>query len=142
VSGSLTEAFEERLLADGALQALLASYNSTLAIFASRAAAGDAELPYLVISGPIATRSADTKTSRGVQTWYDVRCYAALSDTPGEVDAIAGAVRGALHRTKLLSVDGYRIEVVEVTGPVAADEERAQGRALTVRIIMREQEGS
>jgi hypothetical protein len=133
----LTAALYSRLAEDATLTSLLASYGGGPAIFSADPVPGDAELPYIVSAGEVTQTPADTKTTRGRQVWRDVRCYTTANGSAGAVEEIAERVRALLHR-HLLEVEDHETLIAEVSGPLAADEEDAYGRVLTVKLTMME----
>lgn len=134
---NLTAAIYDRLVTDATLAAMLATYGEDVAIFTTDPTPGDAELPYIVSAGEVAARSFDTKTTRGREVWRDIRCYAPATGSAVLVEQIAERVRALLHRHALV-VAGHETWVAEVSGPIAADEEDAYGRVVTVRLICME----
>lgn len=134
---ALTAAIHARLSADPVLVGLLATYRSQPAVFTVDPAPGDAHLPYIVSAGEVSTRPFDTKNSRGREIYRDVRCYTDATGSAVAVEAIAEQVRVLLHRY-ILSVDGFEVIVAECMGPVVANEAKAYGRILTLRLMMLE----
>jgi hypothetical protein len=133
-----TQAIYDRLAGDETLAGMLATYNDDPAIFTVDPAPGDASLPYIVTAGEFASAALDTKTTRGRQAWRDVRCYAEADGSAVTVEAIAERARELLHRDPL-EVEGFGAFVAECSGPVAADEQGAYGRIVTVRMMMTEE---
>lgn len=134
---SFAQAIYDRLVANGTLTALLATYNGSPAIFTTDPAPGDAELPYIVTAGDVIHLPADTKTSRGRDISRDVRCYAAADGSAIVVEAIAEQVRASLHRQPL-TISGFDWILSNCTGPIAADESDAYGRIITVGLMAQE----
>ena len=133
----ITEALYQRLAGDATLAGLLAEYRGQPAVFTTATAPGDAELPYIVTSGSVAEEPFDTKTSRGRVFTRDVRCYAAASGSARTVRQIAERVRALLHR-RTLEISGFAWLMAECSGPMAADEQDAYGRIVTVRMTVEE----
>lgn len=140
----LTETLYGKLVGDGELTAMLATYGGLPAVFTTDPAPGDAVLPYLVTAGEIVINPDDTKTDRGQEVLRDVRCYAAATGSAVLIEAIAARVRVILHRQPL-SIPGMTWLLSETTGPVVADEPggvsesvRAYGRVVTLRVRARE----
>ena len=134
----LTRAIYDRLAGDATLTGLLASYKGLPAIFTVDPAPGDAALPYIVSAGEVSQAPNDTKTTRGRSIMRDVRCYAEADGSAVVVEAIAERVRELLHRQPL-EIDGYRWILSDVTGPVAADEQDAYARIITLSLIAQEE---
>lgn len=134
----LTRAIYDRLSSDPTLTGLLASYKGLPAIFTVDPAPGDAALPYIVSAGEVSQAPNDTKTTRGRSIMRDVRCYAEADGSAVVVEAIAERVRALLHRQPL-EIDGYRWILSDVTGPVAADEQDAYARIITLSLIAQEE---
>ena len=134
---NLTEAVYDRMASDGTLAALIGTYKGEPAIFTADPAPGNASLPYIVSAGQVADSAFDTKTTQGRQVWRDVRCYTPAGGSPVTVEAIAERVRALFHRYRLV-VDGFETWVAEASGPVAADEDDAYGRIVTIRLILME----
>lgn len=135
--GALTGALYDHLAGDGTLTGLLATYRGGPAIFTTDPAPGDAEMPYLVTAGEVAAAPFDTKTTLGNVFWRDVRCYAEAGGSAAAVEGIADRVRELLHRQSL-AIPGFVWIWAECTGPVAADEEGAYGRVVTVKMVVEE----
>jgi len=134
---NLTEAIYDRLVADSDLADMLAEYDNGPAIFTTDPAPANAVLPYIVSAGHVAVSAHDTKTTRGRQIWRDVRCYAPASGSALVIESIAERVRNLLHRHNLQISNG-ETWVAEASGPIAADEEDAYGRIVTIRLIIME----
>ena len=133
----LTQAIYDRLAADATLTGMLATYKGEPAIFTTEPAPGDASLPYIITAGNVAAAPFDTKTTRGRTIVRDVRCYAAASGSAATVEAIAERVRTLLHR-RALEIPGFVWIWAECSGPIAADEQDAYGRIVTVRMTIEE----
>ena len=133
----LTAAVYDRMAGDATLVALLAEYEGEPAIFTADPAPGNATLPYIVSAGEVAQSASDTKTTRGRQVWRDIRCYAPATGSVETVEGIAERVRTLFHRHEL-EVDGYETYIAECSGPIAADEEDAYGRIVTLRLMLQE----
>jgi len=136
---ALTQAIYDRLSGDPTLQGLLAIYGGAPAIFTTDPAPGDAELPYLVSAGEVSTAPFDTKTTLGREVRRDVRCYADTNGSAALIEEIAEQVRSLLHRHEL-AINGFETWVAECTGPIVADEDRAYGRVVSIRLILMEVE--
>lgn len=134
---ALTQALYDKLADDGTLTDLLSTYHGEPAIFTTEPAPGDAEMPYIVTAGEVAQEPFDTKTTEGRIPTRDVRCYAPAGGSAITVEEIAGRVRALLHR-QAMSIDGYTWVMSECSGPIAADEQDAYGRIVTVRMIVEE----
>ena len=134
---ALTQAIYDKLAGDAPLAALLATYGALPAIFTTDPAPGDATLPYLVTAGSVAVTAFDTKTTLGRVVARDVRCYAAASGSAETVEEIAARVRTLLHRQALV-IPGFVWILSECAGPIAADEQDAYGRVVTVSLTMEE----
>lgn len=134
----LTSAIYDQLAGDGTLTALLAAYEGNPAIFTSDPAPGDAALPYIVTAGEVTQTPWDTKTTEGRMIIRDVRCYAAAEGSTVTVEAIAERVRALLHRQSF-AIDGYRVIVSEVTGPIGADDRDVYGRVLSLNLTVQKE---
>ena len=133
--GVITEGFYDVMAADATLTALLATYNGSPAIFTVDPAPDDAELPYIVTAGEIVSSAFDTKTTRGRELRRDVRCYAEADDSAVTVESMAERVYTLFHR-QTIAIEGFGVWVAECSGPIAADEEDAYGRVVTVRLLL------
>lgn len=133
----LTTAIHGKLSTDPTIASLLASYRGSPAVFTMDPVPGDAELPYIVSAGEVSQVPADTKTTIGVESTRDIRCYDAATGSPVVVEAVANRVRELFHRSEL-SVLGWTWVLSVVTGPTAADELDAYGRIITIRARLRE----
>ena len=134
---NLTEAIYTRMANDATLAALITEYKGEPAIFTTDPAPGEATLPYVISAGEVAQSPNDTKTTRGRQVWRDIRCYAPATGSAETVEEIAERVRTLFHRHEL-EVDGYETYIAECSGPIAADEEDAYGRIVTLRLMLQE----
>lgn len=135
--GVLTQVIYDKLAGDAALAALLGTYGGLSAVFTTDPAPGDAALPYIVTAGSVAESPADTKTTLGRVVTRDVRCYAAASGSAETVEEIAERVRALLHRQALV-IPGFVWVLSECAGPMAADEQDAYGRVVTISLTMEE----
>lgn len=133
----LTQAIYDTLAGDAALVALLSTYEGSPAVFTTDPGPGDAALPYIITAGEVAQSPWDTKTTRGRVATRDVRCYAAASGSAATVEAIAERVRALLHRQTLAIAD-FEWIMAECSGPIAADEQDAYGRIVTIRMKIEE----
>lgn len=134
---ALSEAIYDLLANDSTLTDLLAEHEGGPAIFTTDPPPGDAELPYIITAGEVSTAPYDTKTTLGRTVRRDVRCYTEASGSAAAVEEIVERVRTLLHRQPL-TVDGFENLVAECTGPIQADEDDANGRILTVRLVLME----
>jgi hypothetical protein len=132
---AVTQSFYDKMTTDPALAGLLATYGGAPAVFTADPAPGNATLPYLVTAGAVARVPFDTKTTRGLDLRRDVRCYAANDGSAFVVDAIAERVWNLFHR-QALTISGFGVWLTECSGPLAADEQQAYGRIVTVRLVM------
>lgn len=133
----LTSAIYDVLAGDGTLPTLLATYGGEPAVFTTEPAPGDATLPYIITAGEIATEPFDTKTTLGRIATRDIRCYTAASGSAMVVESIAERVRELLHRQEI-AVSDHTWVWTECSGPIAADEQDAYGRIVTVRMTVEE----
>ncbi|MFO7740825.1 MAG: DUF3168 domain-containing protein [Anaerolineae bacterium] len=134
----LTQATYNVMADDATLVALLNTYGGEPAIFTTDPAPGDATKPYIVTAGEVAQEPWDTKTTRGRIATRDIRCYAPEGGSAATVESIAERVRALFHRQEI-SISGYEWVMCECTGPIAADEQDAYGRIVTVRITAQEE---
>ncbi len=134
---AITQALYDRLVGDPTLVAMLSDYGGEPAVFTSDPPPGDAALPYIVSAGEVSQATFDTKTTRGRRIMRDVRCYTSPSGSDELVEAIAERVRALLHRHWLV-IDGFGTIAAECAGPIVADERDAQGRVVTVRLLIME----
>jgi len=133
----LTAAVYGRLTGDATLAGMLATYRGGPAVFTTDPAPGDASLPYIVTAGEVAQSPVDTKVDRGRRAFRDVRCYTAADGSAMLVESMAERVRTLFHRYEL-TVTGFGVIVANCVGPVAADEQDAYGRILTVEFLLTE----
>lgn len=131
---AVTEAIADWLLEDGDLISLLSSYKGSPAIFTTDPAPLDAALPFIVTSGEAVNEPFDTKTSRGRSIIRDIRCYTDRTGSTALVEEIADRVRSLFHRASGLTVQGFSVWLMDVSGPISADEEKAYGRILSIRL--------
>lgn len=133
----LTRAMYEVLAEDATLAGMLATYGGRPAVFTTDPVPDDAELPYIVTAGEVSQAANDTKTTLGRAVLRDVRCYTSASGSAVQVEAISERVRSLLHRQPL-TIAGFVWILAECIGPIAADEQDAYGRIVTVRLLMEE----
>lgn len=136
---NLSSALYDRLAGDATLTSLLSSYEGSPAIFTTQPPPGDAQRPYIVTAGHVTDLPFDTKTVQGREIQRDVRCYTDAGGSAVTVEAMAERVRQLLHRQPL-SIDGFGWILSDCSGPIAADENDAYGRIVTVRVIAQEVE--
>ncbi len=132
---ALTQAIYNRLKDDTMLAGMLSTYNNRPAIFTAQPVPGDAVLPYVIVSGPIADAPWDTKTGFGREITRDIRCYAEQTGSVMLVDNIAERVRQLFHR-QMVAVNGYNNVMTVCSGPYAGSTDDAYGRIVTVRFIL------
>lgn len=128
----LTVAIYNKLINDSGVVSLVANYNGSPAVFTSDPPPGDAQLPYIVSAGNVSQSPVDTKTTIGIETIRDIRCYDADTGSPVVVEALSERVREIFHRSEL-TVSNWRWVLSVVTGPTVADELDAYGRIITLR---------
>lgn len=133
----LTQAMYDVMAGDATLVALLNTYGGEAAIFTTEPAPGDAAMPYVVTAGEVAQEPFDTKMTRGRIATRDVRCYAPEGGSAATVESMAERVRTLFHRQEI-TVSDYEWVMCECTGPIAADEQDAYGRIVTVRMMLQE----
>jgi hypothetical protein len=132
----LADPFYDRLVGNGPLVALLATYNGGPAVFTFDPVPEDAVLPYIVTSGNEDEQPFDTKTESGRQVDRMVRCYTEGLGDPSLVDDIAEQARNLFHRHKLV-VPGWGVFIADADGPrVAPSDPTMYGRRFTVRLTM------
>lgn len=131
----ITDVIHSVLSGDPTLAALLTDYRGDPAVFTTDPVPGDAVLPYVVTAGNMSDAPFDTKTSRGNTIFRDVRCYTAAGGGAVQVEAIADRVRVLLHRQALV-IPGYQWIWSECSGPIAADEQDAYARIVTVKMTI------
>ena len=134
----LTQAIHTLLASDPVIQGLVSQYQGEPAIFTTEPAPGDAALPYIVTAGDVSQEPWGTKTTYGRIVTRDVRCYTAASGSAMTVEQIAERVRALLHRQEL-AVAGFDWVMAECGGGIAADEQSAYGRIVTVRMHLAEE---
>ena len=135
---AITVALYDRLANDVSLVNMLAARSDGgISIYTPDLVPEDAPLPYVASTGEGVTTPMDSKTTLGRRVWRDIRCYAPMDGSAVLVESIAERVRWLLHR-KPLTITGYDVWVADVTGPIAANEEDAYGRVLTLRMVMQE----
>lgn len=131
----LTQALYNVLAGDATLTALLATYGGNPAIFTTEPVPGDAEMPYIISAGAVAQESNDTKTGQGRIVTRDIRCYSGVTGSAETVEDIAERARALLHR-QALTISDYEWLITVASGPMAADEEDAYGRIVTIRVFV------
>lgn len=136
--GALTKAIYERLASDPELRAMLATYQGHPAIFTGDPP-GDAQFPMILVHGPHSDTPDDTKTSLGREVMRDIACYTEGTGSVADVEAIAERVRQLFHRASL-PVDGYRVWLVQASGPTTSSDrdDKVQGRVVTLRLRMQQ----
>lgn len=134
---NLSSAIYDLLAADATLTGLLATYKGGPTIFTTDPDPGDALMPYIVTVGEVSQSPFDTKNSRGREIIRDIRCYAEPDGSVITIEAIAERVRYLLHRQPI-TIAGFNWMISDCTGPLAADEQDAYGRIVSVRIIAME----
>jgi hypothetical protein len=134
---AITQAIYNSLVGNAGLVALLASYKGNPAVFTSDPRPGNSELPCIVTVGEVLQNPSDTKTCLGREVWRDIRCYAPPAGSDELIEDIAEAVRAIFHR-QIVPISGYNIIISRVDGPLVANEDRAQGRLLTIKMIIKE----
>jgi len=134
---ALSQAIYDVITSDPTMTGLLSTYRGGPAFFTVDPAPGDATMPFGVSAGAVIATPWDTKTTRGWEVSRDLRFYTAADGSAVTVEALAERARTLLHR-QVLAIDGYTVIVAECMGPMAADEQDAYGRILTIRLIMEE----
>lgn len=134
----ITAAIYDVLAGDATLVDLLSEYKGSPAIFTTDPAPGDAELPYIVSAGEVTQLPFDTKTTRGRDLGRDIRCYAPADGSAVVIEAIAERVRALLHRQPL-TIAGWNWLISIASGPIAADEEDAYGRIISLSLVAQEE---
>ena len=134
---NLTDPFYECMAGDPTLAAMLATYKGAPAVFTTDPVPGDALLPYIVTAGEVVGTPFDTKTSRGRTVWRDVRCYDNANGSAVQVELMAERVRALFHR-QAISITDFEWIWGECSGPIVADELKAYGRVVTVKITIEE----
>jgi hypothetical protein len=134
----LTQAIYDVLAGDATLTGLLNTYDGEPAVFTTDPAPGDAAKPYIVSAGEVAQEAWDTKTTRGRIATRDVRCYTAESGSAAVVERMAERVYTLLHR-QAIAIEDWTVVIAECSGPIAADEQDAYGRIVTVRFTIQEE---
>jgi len=129
-----TQAIYNKLVEDPILVSMVNLYNNQPAIFTIEPVPGDAELPYIVVSGPVSDVPFDTKTTIGREMLVDIRCYTKNQGSKVLVENMAERVRELFHR-QYIPVSGYQNIITECRGPIFIPEDVALGMVVTVRFI-------
>lgn len=131
----ITKAIYQKLVEDEEMVQMLGQYGDQPAVFSTYPVPEGTGEPYAMISGPVTDVPFDTKTSIGREVTVDIRFYDAQTGSSQWIDAVAQRARDVLHRAPLI-VEGYRWVLSAAMGPIAADDENAQGRLLSIRAII------
>lgn len=96
----------------------------------------DVELPFIVLSGPIADESFETVGDiLGREVLYDIRVHAdRIGSSVAQVTTLAERVRTVLHRQSV-PVAGLSWVTTRMSGPIVSDDEESFGRVLTARLL-------
>lgn len=137
MSDTQAGALYDRLRTTPAVSSLLALYAGAPAVFVSPVPE-DAILPALVISPPVDESREDTKVTRGTSTTRDILVLINNKGSSLSLDALAEAVKAAVHRQPLswTGRQGWRCVVVRDSEQPTDD--TMLGRAITVVITAQE----
>lgn len=127
----LTVAVYQRLVTDGTLTGLLATYEDGPAVFTDDRVPPDAVMPYVVSAGNVAEEIFETKTAVGRRPTRDIGVYVPHRET-ATVEQAAWRIRELFHRHRL-DVSGFRTVTAAVSGPIRISAEDYDARVLTVR---------
>ncbi len=135
----IAPAIYAKLAASAAVTTRVSAYRSLPAIFTSSPVPVDALRPFVVSAGDISSVPDDCYGGPlGYEIVRDVGCYADANGSSLTINALASAVRAALHRQRLILAGATHIMTVCTNIVVAPSDETIVGRILTFRIRVRE----
>lgn len=138
----ITQAVYTRLSQDAELTTLLSVYNGRPAIFTQEDVPGNAIYPYVVSAGEITNVPWYTKDSFGEDVMRDIRCYDAATKGSVLIETIADRIKTLFRpETPLEFPVGSRRKAVvsEARGPIVAPtDQTTQGRVVTIRLLLTE----
>lgn len=134
----LAEAIVERI--KPTLSTYLSDYLTEPAVFDAELAPQDADFPFCLVTGPIANSPDNTKTSRGRNTFYDIRLWAKDEGDRHDLKEAIEKVRYLFdQRNAGLIVEGTTVSETNVTGPTALPSgDEVQGMGITIEVINEE----
>lgn len=130
---NLRAALYSRLVSASSVTANLAAYGAGPAIFTARPVPADAARPYLALS-IVADPSEDVLTTARRRVLVDVQCVSDFTGSMLAPDALAEAVRDALHQARLTIAGGHHIETRCIGATEAPTDATLAGVTLTFEI--------
>lgn len=134
----------DRMVEDDSLDAILARsaiVPAAAAVYSSFPVPAGAEMPYVVISGPVTDEPLDTFDAEYRTPEVDVHVYdsrpAAGGGSVARVNTAAERIRALFHRSAFeADIAGVRALVIQCSGPVVNDGDHAYGRVVTARSLL------
>jgi hypothetical protein len=132
------------ILADGDLDALLARsvlVPDAAAVYSTAPIPPGAEMPYVVLSGPVVDEPDDTFDAEYRTPSIDIHVYDSRPDAGGgtvtRVNTAAELLRALFHRrAHQADIAGTRVLVLQCSGPIVNDGDHAFGRVVTARCLL------
>lgn len=132
---SVTDVFYAKLSGDESIVQSLSRFNNRPAIFTYEPVPKGVEGNYIITVGAVADDENDTKTSIGRRILRDIRCYSPATGSALIVESIAERVRSLFHGGNV-SITGFKVIDISVSGPRVLDERDYYGRVLSVNLLL------
>lgn len=130
---NIRAALYSTLAAASAVTTKIATYSGAPAIFTARPVPADAARPYLAVA-MVADPSEDALNATRRRALYDVACVLNYTGSTAATDALAEAVRAALHQKRLTISGGRNIETRVIGAAEAATDATLTGITLTIEV--------
>lgn len=134
MESGVTKAIFDKLRVDATLTAALATYMGAPAILSGRTIPADADLPAILITGPVGSTTMDTLDTEGREEERSIELWSPGSASAKAIAETAERIRSLLHR-KPLSVPGGTVVRVTCSGPETLPADgQYDGRLVTCRV--------
>lgn len=130
---NIRSALYSKLAGTSAVTTKLAAYGSGPAIFTARPVPSNAARPYLALS-LLSDPTEDALNSDRRRAIFDVQCVSDFTGSVSAPDALAEAVRDALHQQQLTISGGHHIETRCIGAVDAPTDATLTGVVLTFEI--------
>jgi hypothetical protein len=130
----------QRLSGESSIVSAVATYADGPAIFTGGLVPADAVFPYVHVAGPVGGGNLAGKSHNRTDVFFDVGIFSDDPESAAAVEAVAWAIRRALHR-RPLALGSAKNVVAEAGVPtLAPTSENVVGMTVGLRLILSAEE--
>ena len=137
----LGPALRAAIIADGAITALISTWEGEPAVFTRRPVPDDVTYPFILVAPSVSIGDADWLKTRIPRPRHDVIAYGQQARDYRPIQDLGYLLRQKFHRQPFsITVAGYSVLEIVATGPMAApvDDANEVGRAVLLAVKLRD----